>query len=296
MTDSFEIRPPAKEEYKQIVSCFTETRGPGYYGADYYCADWLAGNFEFAAAFEREKIAGVAGLSSGLFNNEPTTVSLLTVRPSYSGKGLAGCLVSHLHHVLRERGAQAVKGQVVTLHTGVQSVVERLGWIPTGFLYGARHGENALVLYTGTLSATNAGTLYTHREFEGLAGDMYDCLGIKVKLLVDGKKGKTVIEHFHDGHNRVLYINISGCGTDMVAELNELQQRYMDKASVTITLDLRDPSAVYGYESLRGAGFRFCGLDPLGQRENAVFCSGIEPVDMQLSEQAKKLKNEVDLI
>jgi hypothetical protein len=63
-----------------------------------------------------------------------------------------------------------------------------------------------------------------------------------------------------------------------------------------VALNLCDPSAVYGYETLRQNGFRFCGFDPLGEYEHAIFHRGDAPADMRLTVQAEKMKREADAV
>jgi GNAT superfamily N-acetyltransferase len=279
------VKLPVSGDYEQVVSCLTEARGPGYYSAEYYDARWLEVNIELFAAFDDSgELAGVAGLSRGLFNNHKTTGCLLTVYPGFIGRGIGIKLVSHIADVLRQRGAGAVKGQVAATHTAAQSIVERLDWIPTGFLPGARHGKNALVLYTGNLSVKDAGTLYIHDEIAGPACWMYDKLGVRADIKTIGQPGETRARRIHDTHNRTVYVHALECGADL------------PKEQAIVALNLRDPSAVYGYETLRSSGFRFCGFDPLGEYEHAILYKGKAESDMQLTEQAEKMKREAERI
>ncbi|MCL2488410.1 MAG: GNAT family N-acetyltransferase [Oscillospiraceae bacterium] len=279
------IRPPAGSEYEQVVNCLIEARGTEYYSAEYYNARWLEANIEIFAAFDDNgELKGVSGLSRGLFNDHKTTGCLLTVRPGFTGNGMGIRLVSHFTDVLRGRGAGTVKGQAATTHTAAQRITERLGWTPTGFLPGARHGKNALVLYTGNLSVKDAGTLYIHDEIAGPACWMYDKLGVKADIKTNGQPGETRVCCVRDAHNRTVYIHALECGADL------------PKEQAIVALNLRDPSAVYGYESLRQNGFCFCGFDPLGQYEHAILYKGKAESDMQLTGQAEKMKQEAERI
>jgi len=285
---SFPIHPVQKTVYPLIAECFVEARGADYYSAEYYDAGWLESNIELFAAFNGTgELVGTAGLTHGLFNDEKTTGCLLTIRPGFTGYGIAKRLIKHFSDVLHRRDSRVVKGQVVTLHDGVQRIVEKAGWIATGFLPGARHGKNALVLYTGNLSKENAGSLYVHPDIAGLAEQIYDSLGVKVNIQNTGQCGQTRINRFHDTHNRTLYIHATECGAGFNHELRERS---------IVVLNLNDPSAIYGYEALRSAGYCFCGFDPLGQYEHAIFYNTVFNGDMQMSEQVKILKQEVDSI
>ena len=307
---SFTIHPVQKTVYPLIAECFVEARGADYYSAEYYDAGWLESNIELFAAFNGTgELVGAAGLTQGLFNDEKTTGCLLTIRPGFTGYGIAKRLIKHFSDVLHRREARVVKGQVVTLHIGVQRIVESFGWIATGFLPGARHGKNALVLYTGKLSKDvllkdsllkdNAGKLYIHPDISGLAEPIYNSLGVKVDIQNTGQCGETCISRLHDTHNRTLYIHATECGAGFVRELHELQELHelheLQERSIVV-LNLNDPSAIFGYEALRSAGYRFCGFDPLGQYEHAIFYNTVFNGDMQMTEQVKILKQEVDSI
>ena len=283
------IRPPAKDEFKQVINCLIETRGADYYSALYYDMKWLDRNIELFAAFdETGELAGIAGLSQGLFNTEKTTGCLLTVRPAFSKHGIAKQLIVHFTDVLKKRGAGAVKGQVVTTHTEAQNIVESLGWIPTGFLYGARHGKNALALYTGKLSGKDVGPLYIHKDITDIARFVYDKLGVTADIQNAGQSGETRVSRVFDAHNRLLYIGAAECGAECGDDFESSPEE-----NTIVMLNLNDPSAVYGYESLREAGYAFCGFDPLGECEQAVFYQGNAPGDMELTEQAMMIRDEV---
>jgi len=281
------IRHPELREYENVIACLIEVRGKSYYSPEYYDPQWLANNIELFAAFDENGVLeGVAGLSKGLFNDNQTTGCLLTIKNAFAGCGEARVLIEHFTEVLKKRNARSVKGQVVTVHPGVQRTVERLGWIPTGFLHGARHGKNSLVLYTANLSKKDTGTLYIHNDIAFLAGKMYDELGVKADIRKNGNPGKTRISRKHDAHNSVCYIHILECGNDKLT---------LEEQAI-VALNLGDQSAISGYEALRSAGYRFCGFDPLGQYEHAIFYSGDEPAFIELTERAEALKREVDLV
>jgi GNAT superfamily N-acetyltransferase len=300
------VRPPEQGEYEQITACFAEIRGPWFYSAEYYDTEWLEHNRELFAAFEPDgELAGTVGLSQGLFNDARTTACLLNVRSGHRGYGIATMLIDHLLSVLRQRGARAAKGQAVTVSTGSQSILEHLGWQPTGFLYGAKDGKNALreaggknalVLLTGNLSAKDAGTLYIHKNISGPARRMYDRFGVSADIHHGGRRGENKAVPLYDAHNRALYIQAAECGAGLAGVLADLRKRYTEADSVTVALNLCDRSGVYGYEALRDSGYRFCGFDPLGQFEHAIFYKGEIPPDMKLTKQAETVKCEVDAV
>jgi GNAT superfamily N-acetyltransferase len=301
------IRQPRRGEYRGVIDCLRETRGPRYYSREYYDETFLAGgDVEVFAAFDKGgKVAGFAGLSAGLFNAERTTGCLLTVRPEFSGQGIATALIRHFTDRLRERGSIAVKGQAVSSHTVAQKIVESQGWGPTGFLYGARDnknhtasgaGKSALVLYTGMLSVSEVKAIYVCDKLAELAQSVYSQLGVVADIIGEGRLGLTELKHIRDEHNRCLYVQAARCGEDLPQRLAGLREGNSAADSVTVALNLSDPSAVPGAGMLMDAGYQFCGFDPMGQYEHAVFFAGEGADSLKLTETAEKLKRVVEAI
>jgi len=304
------IRTPEPGEYEQVITCIREARGSYYYDACYYDIDYLrGGGHEFFAAFNEDgEMMGVTGLSVAPFESEKTTLSILNIRPSYTGRGIATGLLTYSTELLEARGAQSVKGYTVTRYPSIQRVLENLGLIPTGVLTGIRngynatpviHGKCALAIYARSFTIQETGTLYVHTDAAGLAAKVYFDLGIKAEFKAAGKYGKSnVINHYHDAHDDVLLIQVTQSGCGLIESLGELARQYRhspqhlscapsgrsscpdnncggySSLAELVFLSLNDPSAIYGYESLRDAGYHFCGFDPLGEFEHAVFFKG----------------------
>ncbi len=297
------IRPPAGGEFARVVECLTETRGPSYYTAEYYDEAYLrSGATELFAAFDKNgEVMGFAGLSEGLFNTMRTTGCLLTVRPGFSGQGVAKSLIGHFTGVLRERGALAVKGQAVSRHPVAQAIVESMGWTPTGFLYGARdnrnntppgEGKSALVLYTKELAPCDAGTLYVHPRMMDFAERIYT----RAELYPKGQMMETILRCHRDIHNRALYLQALECGGDLLGKIADACARNPELTCVTVALNLGSPSAIPGAELLWDAGWRFCGIDPCGEYEHALFFSGDAGSALCLTEQAQRIQREADAL
>jgi GNAT superfamily N-acetyltransferase len=301
------IRQPRQGEYGGVVGCLRETRGPRYYGGEYYDESYLAGgDVEIFAAFDESGgVAGFAGLSAGLFNAERTTGCLLTVRPEFRGQGIAKALIGHFTGRLRERGALVVKGQAVSSHIVAQKMIEAQGWVPTGFLYGARDnknqhpsgtGKSALVLYTGKLGAIGRKTVYVCERLGGRASAVYGQLGIEADIVLKGRPGRTALNRFCDEHNRCLYVQAERCGDDLPERLAGLRAEHGAADCVTVALNLADPSAAPGAALLLEAGYEFCGFDPAGQFEHAIFFAGAGAGSLNLTEKAEKLRYGVEAI
>ena len=301
------IKPPQADEYNKIIECIVEARGTTYYSPKFYDPEYLSsGEHELFAAYnENGEMVGFTGLSYAPFENERAMLSLLNIRPSQTGKGTGTKLLSYTVELLKSRGIKSVKGHVITRYPSIQNVLEGLGLRPAGMLYGIRDGRNAvpviqgkctLALYVCNFNVAETGLLFIHDDIAGLAADIYSELNISVNMQTTGKPGNiTKIEHFHDTHDDVLFVQITECGNDFPEKLNDITKQYRSSGNLTelVFLSLQNGSAIFGYEALLNAGYDFCGFDPLGSYECALFYRGeFFEAKAEMTGRLKRLVNE----
>ena len=284
---SVTIRPPKPDEYEKIIACIKEARGSSYYSAAYYDAAYLRGDEHelFAAFDDNGEMAGFTGLSGSPFENDKSTLSVLNIRPAYTGRGIATELLSYSVELLKSREARLVKGYTVTRYPAIQHVLEDLGLKPAGVLRCVRDGKNAdplvhgkctLAIYARNFAADVTEPLFVHTDAAGLAVKVYSDLGIELKVETVGQSSvSNDISHYYDSHDDVIFTNVNECESGLGKHLGEsLQYPKSPNTTELVFLNLYSPSAICGYESLRDAGYRFCGFDPLGKLEYAVFYRG----------------------
>jgi len=308
---SITIRPLEPEEYESAVDCIVEARGANYYSSKYYEPAYLQnGKHEIFGAFdENNEIAGITGLSSSVFEKEKTTLSLLNIRPSFTGFGIGTKLLTYTTDLLKTRGARSVKGHVVTRHSSIQKVLEHLELKPAGLLRGIRDGQNAtppiegkcvLAIYTRSFLRQNALPLFVHKDAAALAARIYSELGVEVSVQTKGQHcNSNTIENYYDAHDDVLFIRVAECGSGLEKNLEKIakQHRSSQKLTELVFLNLCSPSAIYGYKELLSSAYTFCGFDPLGEFENAVFFKGNKnPVKPEMTECLATLFNEIDKV
>jgi len=100
---------------------------------------------------------------------------------------------------------------------------------------------------------------------------------VAIKLHASGECGVlNTIHHYYDAHDDVLFLQVLECKHGLSEHLNSLTQQHQSSPNLTelVFLDLCSSSAIYGYESLIDSGYKFCGFDPLGSFEHAVFFKG----------------------
>ena len=305
------IRPPGPEEYEQIITCITEARGPNYYSKKFYDISYLqSGEHELFAAFDDNGVmTGFSGLSQAVFEKERTTLSLLNIRPAYTGCGIGTGLLSNSIELLKKRGARSVKGHVVTSHQYIQRVLEGLGLRPSGLLHGVRDGRNALpavpdkyilAVYSHCFLPQDPVTLFVHSDAAGLAARVYSDLEIPVVIHTDGQNGSSnSIEYYYDSHDNVMFVQVTEFDDNLgehLVQSNSSSVLHNDMKTLTeiVFLNLYNPSAINSYESLIKAGYKFCGFDPSGEFENAVFFKGsIHCVKPEMTDRLISLSDEI---
>ncbi len=286
MHSELSIRIPEPSEYEQAINCIAGARGVNYYSSRYSDPAYLfGGEHEVFAAFDASgEMMGITGISRAPFDMERSMLSLLNIRPEFTGNGAAKALLKHTVDLLAARGARCIKGQVVTRHAQVQGILERLGMSPAGVLYGVRDGNNAspviegkcpLIQIVRNISAQRLPPLFVHEAVAGFAQKVYAELNLNPELITSGWPGQSLIEHSYDVHDSVLWAYAGECGASLAEKLQKLMERYQSpRMTTTVFLNLNSPSAIYGYEALRGEGYKFCGFDPLGDTERAIFYKG----------------------
>jgi len=282
------IRPPKSNEYEQVIRCLKEARGANYYSTKFYDIDYLrGGEHELFAAFDdKGEMTGVTGLSLTPFEKDKITLSLLNIRPQYTGQGIGTELLTYTTNLLKSRSAKSVKGHVVTRYTSIQKVLEKLDLKPTGILKGIRDGRNitppiqgkcALAIYVRGFISKLPKTLYVHNDIIDLAKHVYSNLDVDVLLTSDGKCDSiSEVDSYYDSHDNVLSVHIKSCVCESGLCLDDFAVNYRSSENLTelVFLNLYSPSAICGYTSLINNGYFFCGFDPLGEFENAVFYKG----------------------
>jgi len=285
---SFKIKPLKSGDYEQAVICIREARGSAYYSEKFYDAEYLQKEeHELYAAFDDSGVmAGVTGISAAPFENEKSMLSLLNIRPSYTGHGIGSALLSYTTGILQYRGVKAVKGQVVTKYASIQRVLEGLGLRPAGMLHGIRDGQNVtppviekfgLAVYVRNFKVKSIEKMYVHNDIVNIAEKVYTDIGVSLSLQNSGKNGSVNdIRKFYDSHDNVLYSQINECSYELAENLDSLAGKYQAPGGLTqlVFLNLCSPTAFCGYESLKRGNYIFCGFNPLGENESAVFFKG----------------------
>lgn len=290
----FTIRSAVNNDYEDIVRCLEEVRGGTYYDKRIYSAEHLRESREitfFVATVDGYGIGAVVGASKGFFEDSSDVLCMLAVKSRFTGCGIATALVQTDEEYLLGKNIPSMKAHVVTGTSGVQSIVEKLGFMPTGILLGVRDNskgqldgsirsdKRALAIYAKKHAKRDAGNIFIHKSISGIAEEVYKSLGASVML--SGSCGETapasVVESFYDEHHSVVYVRVLECGNDLENKIEEIVRKYDCSPLLTATLYLNvgSPSSIRGFELLRKMGFIFCGFDPLnGRHEYAVMYYG----------------------
>ena len=273
----------------QVVECIKEARGAGYYSKEFYDAEYLSsGIHEIYSAFDDNgTMVGFTGISASPFETEKSMLSLLNIRPQYTGKGIGSALLRYSVDSLQSRGAGSVKGQVITRYTSIQKVLEGLGLKPAGILPDIRDGRNAtppvqgkcsLAIYVRSFSAGKKKRVFIPDDALSIAEKTYSGLRETISFCTDGTSASVnEIKQIYDSHDDVLLSQVKECSFDLTDYLDKLAERHHHSSgnmTELVFLNLCSPSAICGFDSLIKRGYMFCGFNPLGDFEYAVFFRG----------------------
>ena len=309
------IKPLSALNADEAIDCIITSRGKDYYKQEYYNKDFLLDsdfNKTYAAHNESGKMTGIICLSRGLFDDSISVISTLNVCPKFTGMGIGRSLIRFITDIASKQDITCMKGQAVTTHALLQRFLEDYGLRPTGFLFGARSGKNlhpptdirnSLVILVRKVTAGNTGRIYVHSNISGLASSIYNALDVEVELISDKQKipelNKTgILEYIYDEHDDILYTQVIEYGADTEQKLNALTDLYCDPSSKTaITyINMRNPSAIHGYESMLNSGWFFSGFYPLGLHENMIFSKTVSRLnDMEMTERVRALYEQINL-
>ncbi|MCL2035959.1 MAG: GNAT family N-acetyltransferase [Oscillospiraceae bacterium] len=235
-------------------------------------------------------------------------IGALVVNPEFRGFNLGQIITEHVLSECKKKDVSLLYAHMVMYHAQSGRAYEKLGFIPTGFLFGAVDSKKHLAqlnLASQKISwavyvkndGSNGGTVYVPSHLKGFVREIYTSLGADVQFADEsGKLNETShIEYKQDDYHKTLNIDIIASGRDLRERLEMLEKEYTDELQTSmVLLNISEPGAVYGYEVMRAAGYRFFGLNPLaGERETIIMSKInrvlIDSAEFQLTVPAQRL-------
>ena len=234
-------------------------------------------------------------------------ITALAVHPEYRGFNLGERMTRHLLSECEKAGASRFYALMVMFHTQSAALYEKLGFVPTGFLFGVCDAKKHLTqlefatqkhswcLYVKNNAAADAGAVYVPKCLKALVSEIYASAGASVNIAADAcaPAAPGRYSYARDEHHRTLYITVAASGTDLREWLETLEQEHTLQTAVAY-LNISDPGAPHGYETLKAAGYRFAGLKPLcGEHEYMILSKTgrvlIDRAEFQITESVRRL-------
>jgi len=229
----------------------------------------------------------------------------LAVNKDYRGLNLGAVTINHL---VNEFKKSILYARVVTIHTLVADVLESHGLLPFGFTFGVFNAKKhlnelnlksekiSLGIYVRNNGQSTVKPLYIPEKLAQFTQERYSALGITAEI--NNKKvqpgEKTQTEYLQDEYNLALSIFVFKCGQDLTERIGEIEKSYTSRLQTfDLYLNINEPSAVYGYEALVKAGYKFAGLMPLCGEYEYIIMSKLNDVFIDTSElvMTEKLTN-----
>jgi N-acetylglutamate synthase-like GNAT family acetyltransferase len=256
---------------------------------------------------ETENRTPVITLSARInpFFEQATELCALAINNEHRGFNLGSAIINHL---VSEYNEALLLTRVIILHKAVANILEAHGFVPFGFKFGAINGKTHLselnlksqkltfAVYVRNNGQSTVKPLYIPEKLTQFTRERYSALGITAEINCKQVQpcAETQTEYLQDEYNHALSIFVFKCGQDLTKRIGEIEKSYTSKLqTIDLYLNINEPSAVYGYEALVKAGYKFAGLMPLCGEYEYIIMSKLNDVFIDTSELAmtKKLTN-----
>ena len=147
--------------------------------------------------------------------------------------------------------------------------------------------KHSWAVYVKSAGEINIGALYVPPRLTDFVKQIYAELGAEAEINNSGEPaGDTgIVECEQDEYHKTLYAYIKVSGRDLTEEMAAVESGYTDSLQTSVVfLNIQDPAAVYGFEALKEAGYKFAGLKPLCGEHEYIIMSKTNDVVIDASE------------
>ena len=283
------FRPATEIDASAIVECIRDEYGETYFKRDFYdekkiIEENARGHIRFfVVETDDGDIAGIIVLKRFLPHEEMCEIASEIFRKKYRGFGIAYHCFLYVEEMIRrideKEPVSAIYCLPVLFHDVTERLMERLGLVPTGFVFGKfrlsvishsygvidapKHHQGIMIK---KLSRSSAGTVYLPQEHRDIATKIYRALGADFFFGEEEGKGaeKSEIRVEHDETQRNCIIYVDSAGLDLSAKITAIHKQYFEEESTfSVFLNISEPAAVSAYRTLCRLGYFFAGFQPL---------------------------------
>ena len=286
---SVRFRPMTEKDAPFMVECIRDEYGETYFKQSFYDQNELIrenarGHIRFFAAESKEgEIVGMLALKRFLPREEMCEIASEIFLKKYRGFGMAYPFFQYaeenINLINEKEPISAIYCLPVLFHDMTQRLMERLGLVPTGFVFGKfrlsainhsygsvdtpKHPQGIMIK---KLAKQSAGKIFVPVEHRALTEKIYRALGADFSFGEEGGEILAESEIFceNDEIQRNTLIYVDKAGEDLAARVKALREKYSgEDATFSVFLNISEAGATKAYETLRGLGCIFAGFQPL---------------------------------
>ena len=216
-------------------------------------------------------------------HDEYTNMGTGTVAKAYRNYHLFQPLIKFvMEEIYKRRESSAISANLVMYHDITEKLIDRLGLVPCGLILQkilvanysnisyAVKGKN--LKYTSVFAVTkvlqnDAGKIYLPVEHQNFTEKIYSALKVHHEIInyKINLKGESKIEVEDAPAQKTTSIYVDNSGMDLAEKISEIENARRDELQTyNLYLNISDKKAVAAYEILRGMGYFFAGIKPLG--------------------------------
>ncbi|MBR3721166.1 MAG: hypothetical protein IKN12_00205 [Selenomonadaceae bacterium] len=285
------FRPMKDGDASVIVKCIQDEYGETYFKRSFYdTAEIIKYNADghirfFLAELDTKEIIGMVVLKRFLPREEMCEIASMIFLKEYRGFKMAYPFFQYTEEFIKSidktEPVSAIFCLPVLFHDITQKLMERLGLVPTGFVFGKflikniRHSYGVIDapkhpqgIMIKKLARQSAGEVFIPAEHREIASKMYRELGVDFTLARGDAEcenlEESVISHEDDDIQQNSMIYVDKAGRDIAEKVQAIQKISDGKnATFSVFLNISDRGAIGAYKKLRALGYFFAGFQPL---------------------------------
>ena len=273
-------------EAEILIKCIKDEYGDSYFKRDFYNPEYLkhaaeSGHIKFLVAqLDNGEIIGMMALKRFLPQEDMCEIASEIFLKKYRGFKMAYPFFRYaLREIHRMKNVSAIYCLPVVFHDISQKLMERIQLEPCGFIFGVflmpeiqhsyKFDENIKQpqgVMIRKLCKKDAGKIYLPLEYNEIAKNIYDSLGVKYQIENKFEKliGKSEIIFENEEIQYNCKIEVRTAGADLIERLEKIQAQFAAQyQTFNVFLNISDPKSIAAYHELTKIGYFFTGFQPL---------------------------------
>lgn len=281
---NFTLRQARPQDAAEIIACIRGAYGDTYVKPFLYTEEGVrrceaTGEMRFSVAEDSGgRIAGITAYELDASFPGMAEIACQVIAREYNGYGLALPLALHAMDRAEKLPLTGQFARALGCHLISQKTLKGMGFTASGFLLNVfdkelfrhRYQNGAYAKIPQTLAVKRqegwtAAPLWLPEELIGLAGGMFEGMGVPMRLGSGGRKaGSRRWERSEDDRHATVTLWARACGDDFEDRLSKETELPPARPGRTVNLylNLSAPGAAAAYQAARERGFLFTGFLP----------------------------------